>query len=473
MDFTGPIIAFIFIVIVVSLLLKKYNPHSVLLFSGLFMLIISWLLGYDINSLLNLDNLEKKMKIGFKSTEGEMNSFNNLFDFVKYITFLFQVKHAKVSLLIMTIGGFVAYINKIGASNSLVQIVTKPLYFFKKNPNLAAVLVIPLGQLLFICIPSAAGLGLLLMASVFPVLVSLGVSRLSAVSVITACTAIGMGPASAMSNKAAEFAFGDSDMIISYFTEQLQLAIPISLVFVLVYYFTNKYFDSKEHSSDLINEKDNTIISAKVPKVYCIIPILPIILLIIFSKILNSPIILDTSSAMFISVFIAIVFELLFKRNLKEIMDSFKVFWSGMGNIFKTVVTLIIVADIFASGLLSLNFINALLFICENIGLVAIGIGVFMVILIFLSAMIMGSGNAAFFSFGPLAPEITQRFNLQALEFILPMNFAASMGRTVSPVSGVLIATSEIAQVTTMQIVKRNLIPMIVGLILMLFYHFI
>ena len=61
MDFTGPIIAFIFIVIVVSLLLKKYNPHSVLLFSGLFMLIISWLLGYDINSLLNLDNLEKDL----------------------------------------------------------------------------------------------------------------------------------------------------------------------------------------------------------------------------------------------------------------------------------------------------------------------------------------------------------------------------------------------------------------------------
>ena len=57
--------------------------------------------------------------------------------------------------------------------------------------------------------------------------------------------------------------------------------------------------------------------------------------------------------------------------------------------------------------------------------------------------MIMGSGNAAFFSFGPLAPEITQRFNLQALEFILPMNLAASMGRTVSPVSGVLIATEQ------------------------------
>ena len=144
-----------------------------------------------------------------------------------------------------------------------------------------------------------------------------------------------------------------------------------------------------------------------------------------------------------------------------------------MGNIFKTVVTLIIVADIFASGLLSLNFINALIYISENLGLVAVGIGVMMVFLIFLSAMIMGSGNAAFFSFGPLAPEITQRFNLQALEFILPMNLAASMGRTVSPVSGVLIATAEIAQVSSMQIVKRNIIPMIVGLLVMTIYHFI
>ena len=61
----------------------------------------------------------------------------------------------------------------------------------------------------------------------------------------------------------------------------------------------------------------------------------------------------------------------------------------------------------------------------------------------------------------------------QHIEFILPMNLAASMGRTISPVSGVLIATAEIAQVSSMQIVKRNLIPMLVGLIVMIVYHFI
>jgi DcuC family C4-dicarboxylate transporter len=471
MDFTGPLIAFGFIVLVVVLLLKKYNAHAVLLFSGLSMMLISWNIGYDIDLLLGLDSLQNKTKVGFKSTSGLNNSFDNILDFFKYLVFLFQIKHAKVCILIMTIGGFVAYINKIGASYSLVNLVSRPLQIFKKYPDIAAVLVIPIGQLLFICIPSAAGLGLLLMASIFPILINLGVSRLSAVSVITACTALGMGPASAMSNKAAEFAFGSSDQIIVYFSHQIQLALPITLVFIIVYYFTNKYFDKKDN-----NIKDETIysnINVIAPKIYSIIPILPLFLLIIFSKIMNSTIILDTSTAMFLSLFIAIAFEFLFKRNFKEVFASLNTFWSGMGNIFKSVVTLIIVADVFASGLLSLNFINALINISENLGFVALGIGIVMVILIFLSAMIMGSGNAAFFSFGPLAPEIAQRFNVNALDFILPMNLAASMGRTVSPVSGVLIATSEIAKVSSVDIVKRNIIPLIIGLFVMILYHFI
>ena len=84
MDFTGPVIAFVFILIVVYLLLKKYNPHAVLLFSGLSMMIISWLLGYDLNSLLSLESLEKKMKIAFKSTSGENNSINNFLDFINH-----------------------------------------------------------------------------------------------------------------------------------------------------------------------------------------------------------------------------------------------------------------------------------------------------------------------------------------------------------------------------------------------------
>ena len=47
------------------------------------MMIISWLLGYDIDSLLQLENLQKKMKVGFKSTDGSVNTISNLLDFFK------------------------------------------------------------------------------------------------------------------------------------------------------------------------------------------------------------------------------------------------------------------------------------------------------------------------------------------------------------------------------------------------------
>ena len=85
----------------------------------------------------------------------------------------------------------------------------------------------------------------------------------------------------------------------------------------------------------------------------------------------------------------------------------------------------------------------------------------------------MGSGNAAFFAFGPLIPKIAGKLGVESTSIILPMQLSASMGRTVSPVAGVIIATAAIADVTTIAIVKRNLIPLVVALVLMLSFHYI
>ena len=187
MEYLGAVLSLFFIAFTGSLLLKKYNPHAVLLVSGLLMLIIAEFLNYNLPTL--------KEPTGFSG-----------FDLFRYIKESFSKTNAGVGLMIMAIGGFVAYIDKIGASNALVFVAMKPLKLFKKHPYVAASLVIPIGQLLFVAIPSAAGLGLLLMASMFPILVNLGVSRLSAVSVITATTAFGIGPASAITASATDIA---------------------------------------------------------------------------------------------------------------------------------------------------------------------------------------------------------------------------------------------------------------------------
>jgi len=453
MSYLGAIISLLFIIVAGRLLLKKYNPHAVLLVSGLLMLIITQVLNYNLPTL--------KDPTGFSG-----------FDLFRYIKESFSKTNAGVGLMIMAIGGFVAYIDKIGASNALVYVAMKPLKFFKKKPYLAASLVIPIGQLLFAAIPSAAGLGLLLMASMFPILVNLGVSRLSAVSVITATTAFGIGPASAITASATNIA--SVDTILFFLNYQIPLVWPLSIVMMITYYFVNSYYDKKNGFEKEIEETKEIELNA--PLIYALIPVMPIILLIVFSKIFSIfsiPTSLDTTTAMFISLFVALICELVRTKNIKTVFDSLKTFWNGMGNIFKTVVTLIITADIFAKGLISLGFIDGLLDLAQNLGLGAIGIGVVMTAMIFLASMLMGSGNASFFAFGPLVPKIANKLGVESTSIILPMQLSASMGRTVSPIAGVIIATAEIAKVSTIAIVKRNIIPLVVALVVMLIYHFI
>ena len=373
----------------------------------------------------------------------------------------------------MTIGGFVSYIDHIGASSTLVQLSIKPLSIFKNKPHLICAILIPIGQILFICIPSAAGLGLLLMASVFPILTNLGVSRLSAASVITACTSLGVGPASVITTKASEIL---NLSVINYFIKlQIPVIIPLSLILSVSFYFTNKYFDSKQNLI-IDKKKIKNLTLIKRPKIYSIIPLLPLILLISFSELFNffkNPIVLDTTTAMIISLFIAMVFEFFRLKKINLVLNSLKIFWDGMGNIFKSVVTLIVSAKIFSDGLKSLGSIDALIYLSQNIGLGAIGIAIIMIILIFSASIIMGSGNASFFAFSPLTSKISNSFDVSNSLFILPMNLSASMGRTLSPISGVLIAVSEIAEVSPIDIAKRNFIPIFITFVFLLILNFL
>jgi len=450
----GPILSVLFVIVVARLLLQKYNPQAVLLLSGIAMLLAAAALQ------MPLPDLQRPTgAVGF--------------DFFASIKESFSKTNAGVGLMIMAIGGFVAYMDKIGASDILVHLAMRPLQLFKKNPYLAASMVIPIAQVLFIAIPSAAGLGLLLMASLFPILIRLGVSRLSAVSVITASTAFGIGPACATTASAIEII--DMDTVFYFLNYQIPLVWPLSLVLMVTYYFTNRYFDQKNKVTSPVTDAMAVSIPST-PAIYAILPILPIVLLLVFSEIFSffeSPIFLDTTTVMFISLFVALFFEAIRHRQLKTLLSSLQVFWNGMGDIFKSVVTLIITADIFAKGLISLGFIDGLIGSTTSLGFSTTGIGIAMTIMIFLAAMLMGSGNAAFFAFGPLVPNIATQLGMGATTLILPMQLAASMGRTVSPVSGVLIATAEIAKVSSMDIVKRNLIPLSTALLFMLVFHFI
>ena len=131
---------------------------------------------------------------------------------------------------------------------------------------------------------------------------------------ITATTAFGIGPASAITASATEIA--NVDTVSFFISNQIPTVIPLSISMMITYYFVNRYFDGKELDEINFNIEESSELSA--PLIYAIIPVLPIILLLAFSSIFNffsKPISLDTTTAMFISLFVAQVFELIRTKN--------------------------------------------------------------------------------------------------------------------------------------------------------------
>ena len=355
----------------------------------------------------------------------------------------------------------------------------KPLGFFRRYPYLAATVTIPIGQLLFITTPSAAGLGLLLVASVYPVLIGLGVSRLTALSVIAAATLFDQGPGSANTALAAELI--DQTNVAYFITHQLPLVIPTTLVVMTLFYFNNRYFDKKEAARQSTENSETTEVpqtSAKpdIPLIFAMLPILPLALLIVFSPyvgLFQPPITLNTTTAMLFSLFVSLVFVGCHTRNMRKTFDAFSSFWKGMGNVFGSVVTLIVASEIFSKGLISLGFIDSLVDYSTHIGLSGIAIAAVFALIIFCAAMLMGSGNAAFFSFGPLLPGIAGQLGMPAYSLVLPLQLSASMGRAASPIAGIIVAIAGVAGVSPIELAKRNTLPLIGSILFLIAYHFI
>nr|WP_293568942.1 C4-dicarboxylate transporter DcuC [Prevotella sp.] len=442
------------IVITAIALYRKLNPQGILITAGLAMCIIS---------LFALGN-----SIELKHPTG-----NAGFDIIKLIDETFVNNISRAGLMIMTIGGYVAFMNHIEATQTLVRLSMKPLSFMRRFPMLAAVLTIPIGQMLFITTPSATGLGLLLVASIYPILTSLGVSRLTALSMIAATTLFDQGPGSANTALAAQL-IGINN--VEYFiSHQLPLVIPTTIIVMITFCISNWYFDkySPQDNGENVNVE---AFSTTAPAFYALFPILPLILLVVFSPyvgLINPPIKLDTTTAMFASLFTTMLIHLLRIRHIKKVYESISAFWKGMGNVFGKVVTLIVASEIFSKGLIQLHFIDSLIQLSTGAGFSELTIVIVFSLIIFGAAVLMGSGNAAFFSFGPLMPGIATQLGIPSYIMILPSQLASSMGRSASPIAGVIVAIAGVAGASPIELAKRNLVPLTLSVIFLITYHII
>jgi DcuC family C4-dicarboxylate transporter len=165
--------------------------------------------------------------------------------------------------------------------------------------------------------------------------------------------------------------------------------------------------------------------------------------------------------------------ELLVRRDVRTVFKGFQVFFNSIGSTFASVVSLLVCADVFAQGLEVLGVVSYLIESIRNAGFGVNVMAVVMTLMVGVTAMITGSGVAAFFVFSGLAPGIAAKLGVGAVAMLLPMQLMAGMGRAISPVSGVVIAVSKAGECPPFEIVRRTFIPAIGGMIAMMLINYL
>lgn len=451
MNMAGNILGIIITLAVGYLIFKKYKPHTILLTAGLILLLAAQLLGIS-------PIFKPEESTGFI-----------LFDAFEYMKNSMSKNTAAIGMIIMSVGGYAAYMNHIGAGEAMVGHCIKPL---KKigSPYIVLALSYVIGQILNIFIPSAAGLAVLLMATIYPILTALGVSKLSAVSVIATTACLDLGPASGATNIAAETSAIDT---MTYFLKyQMGVAVPIIIAITIAHYFVQKNGDKKllSNTTAEVKQEGNKVTA---PACYALLPIIPLILLMLFNSFAIKTISMNVITAMLIGLCISMILELFVKKDVKETCKGIQAFFNGMGKQFSTTVTLIIAAELFSKGLQSIGLIDAVIEGARTMGLGAIPMTVIMVLIISATAFVTGSGNAAFLSFSALVPAISQSFTIDAVVLCLSMQLSAGIARSMSPVASCLIAPAAYADVAPIDVAKRTFIPMAAGITVLLISDFI
>lgn len=387
---------------------------------------------------------------------------------------------AGLGLTIMSIGGFVRYMEVSGANRAMVEcsaVVLKLVH----SPILVIIVGHCIGQVLNLFIPSHTGLSMLLMLTLYPILVHAGLSRLTSCAVIATAKFTDLGPVSSNAILAAHTAGMDP---VSYFIGyQLPAILPSVVIVGIAHCVVQPWFDRRDAAKVALSappppqESRPTADTSKPavipPRIYAVLPVLPLALVVAFCPLFHTGINMDMITAILICMFITMVFEFIYRRNFRLVIDNVMTFFEGMGRQFIAVVSLVITAEIFGLGLMKIGGIDTLLSAAQSAGF---GLGPMIVtvsVLMFLCAFIMGSGNASFFAFASLGPRIATFLHVPAVQILMPMELSTGMGRCFSPIAPPIVAVATIAEVSPMAVVRRCAIPVGAAFITYLINSFI
>ena len=449
------ILAVIILVITGWAIAKNYDAKVVLFAAGLVMLYLALISGHDV--------------LGAKATSGLAWA-----DPFKVIKDQFVRQFSNAGLIILTLFGFAAYMSHIGANDMVIKVLTKPLSKIK-HPALLIPLVFWIGTCLQIIIPSAASLAVILMGTLYPVLRAAGLSTLTAAALIATTATIVPTPLGG-DNVVAARVLGFENVVDYVFYHCAPITIPALFVMGIVHYFWQTYLDKRQGKElEVLNQEsmiEQNRPEKNTPIWYSIFPVLPLFLVIFFWIFFRKAKVGLVEITLF-SLVPAVISELVRNKNAKETMKDLRLFFNGMGDGFSKVVVLIVAAATMVAGLRALGLIDAISRSVSDFENAKAGLMLAFSAITGLITFISGSGNAAFYSFIEIIPQIAEKAGLDPIMVALPMQCMSNLFRSMSPVAAVVIIVSASIKVNPLVLVKRTWVPLMAGVLTVLLLSFL
>ena len=412
--------ALVIVALTLVALVKRYETRLVLCVSGLLMCIIS------LDPMAAYNQFAKSMTTG-----------NLIQSICSAMGFAFLVSYTKCDI-------------------HLVQLLTRPM----KSLGL---FLIPcctlLTAIINAAIPSAAGCAAAVGATLIPLMIRSGITPAGAGAAVLAGTyGSNFNPGGAHQVMISGMAGMEPmelviENSITYATLSLVGAVMITVVeFVL-----------RDHkgSGDLGSiQTDTSGGISKVNILYAIAPMVPLVILLLGNTYVPA-IKMGVAQAMLIGVTYTMIVTRINPQN------AFKEFFNGAGKGYGNVLGIIISAGVFAAGLREAGVVDALIEALKQANEYArVGgaLGTWAM------AVLMGSGDAATFAFNEAVTPHAAEFGMTISELGNTVMCAAQLGRTMSPIAGVVILLAGMSQVSPIDLVKRTAVPMITAWFILILF---
>lgn len=402
-----------------------------------------------------------------QSVLGDSTSGSALIDIFEVMADSVTRSLGTTGLVIMIVLGYVEYMKHLKASDLFSLIVSNPLKKIK-SPSIVIFFTFVVTIIVKLAIPSASSLVTLLLATIYPILLSVGISRQTAAASLMLSASYVWGPANTLAYTAFSAA-GLEDMSVPlYFATKEFIPIIVSVIIGSVsFIFINKYFDKKEN----VEVEKQEMVDIKtvkqdmgIPSFYAIFPLLPVVLIIIFSQIVLKSIEISVIAAHFLSLIVVLFVELIRKRQIKEVFDATKAFFEGMGSAFKNVVSILIGINVFSAGLSAVGGLPILTQKFTEMGGSAISIAVVTSIGAFALVGIGSSISGTLPLFASLFPQFaTSQAGL--VNMIRMLIFSGGLGSAINPIAPTTVILSGTCDVPIPTIIKRTIIPAILSMI--------